>query len=67
MSANVVATGIPHDPLRKRKGPPSANEIFTDPVPVTGDAAYNGGAVPAAPNRVFVAQSNKVSLLGQLG
>lgn len=60
MSANAVATGIPHDTAKKRKGPPSANEIFTDPVPVTGDATTNGGSAPNAPKKVFVVQSNKV-------
>jgi hypothetical protein len=67
MSANAVATGIPHDPVKKRKGPPSANEIFKDPVPVTGDAASNGGSVHGAPKKVFVAQSNKVVSLYAIG
>jgi hypothetical protein len=61
MASNATASGIGNDTAKKRKGPPSANEIFSDPVIVTrgGDTASNGETI-VAPVRVFPIQSQKV-------
>ena len=57
------ATGIPNETAKKRKGAPSANEIFTAPVPVTDETIYTGDSIQTAPRRVFVNQSNQVGSL----
>ena len=61
MVSNATASGIGNDTAKKRKGPPSANEIFSDPVGVTtgGDTASNGETI-VAPVKVFPIQSQKV-------
>jgi hypothetical protein len=57
---NATASGIGNDTAKKRKGPPSANEIFSDPVIVTsgGDTASNGDSIVAV--KTFSNQSLKV-------
>jgi len=60
MAASATSTGIPNDTAKKRKGPPSATEIFTDPVPGTGDSTYNGDQVPIPAKKVYVPASKKV-------
>jgi hypothetical protein len=63
MTSNATATGVPHETAKKRKAPPSANEIFTDPVPVTDTTNYNGDRVQNSTKKVYVGQSKKVWLL----
>jgi hypothetical protein len=65
MVSNATSTGIPNDTIKKRKGPPSANEIFTDPVPVTNHVNINGKTTQRVPQRVYVSQSNKVRIFFQ--
>ena len=61
MVGNASSTGIPnHDTAKKRKGAPTTNEIFTEPVAVTPETTVNGSRVQTGPKKVFVAQSNKV-------
>jgi hypothetical protein len=64
MASNATATGIPHDTVKKRKAPPSANEIFTDTVAIPVTEVYNGKGVGGSNKKVYVAQSNKVRLPG---
>jgi hypothetical protein len=61
MASGAVATGIPNDTAKKRKIPPSASEIFTDPVvPATDETTYNGTRDKVAAKNVYTAQSSKV-------
>jgi hypothetical protein len=63
MVANAIASGTTSsDSAKKRKGPPSANEIFTDPVPVvTNDSTpLNASRVPTVPQRIYVNSQTKV-------
>lgn len=62
MASNGSSTGIPSDTAKKRKGAPTANEIFTEPVPTATDkAAYNGNRGKPVPMKMYAAQSRKVS------
>ena len=62
MATSATASGLGNDTAKKRKGPPSASEIFTDPIPVTGNAAYNGDRVPIPAKKVHVSSSHNVSI-----
>lgn len=66
MAASATSTGIPNDTAKKRKGPPSATEIFTDPVPGAGDAAYNGDRVPVPTKKAYVPSSKQVFRFDEL-
>lgn len=61
MASNASASGISNDTAKKRKGPPSANEIFSDPVIVSrgGDTASNGDPI-VAPVKIFPVKSQNV-------
>ena len=60
MAATATATGVPQDTAKKRKVPPSANEIFTDTVAVTAEPTYNGDRAKSPTKNVYVSQSSKV-------
>ena len=60
MASNATSTGIPNDTAKKRKGAPSANEIFTEPVPAANETVFNGERTQNAPKRVYVSQSKQV-------
>jgi hypothetical protein len=62
MGSNATSTGIPNnDTAKKRKGAPTTNEIFTEPVAVIPETTtVNGSRMQTGPKKVFVAQSNKV-------
>lgn len=62
MATSATASGLGNDTAKKRKGPPSATEIFTDPIPVTGSATYNGDRVPIPAKKVYVSSSHQVSI-----
>lgn len=60
MVSNATSTGIPNDTVKKRKGAPSANEIFSDPVPATDETMFNGNRIQNAPKRKYVSQPSQV-------
>lgn len=60
MVANVTATGIPNDSAKKRKGAPSANEIFQDPVPLNSNNILNEASTPNVSSKIHVNPQKKV-------
>ena len=55
----TTSTGVSNDTAKKRKGNPTANEIFTT-VPETGVTAINGDNVQSAPKKAYVAPPKRV-------
>jgi hypothetical protein len=67
MASNATSTAIPNpDTAKKRKGAPTTNEIFTEPVAMTPETTVNGSRVQTGPKKVFVAQSNKVTFVSKI-
>ena len=58
--AATRSTGVSNDTAKKRKDNPTTNEIFTSPVPVTGDTTTNGGNVQSAPKKAYVVAPKSV-------
>ena len=59
-SNDAPATGVRNETIKKRKGAPSANEIFTGPVPVIDEATYGGDRIHPVPRRAYVNHSSQV-------
>jgi len=58
--AATRSSGVSNDSAKKRKDNPTTSEIFTTPVPETGDTTANGGNVQSAPKKAYVAPPKSV-------